>query len=66
MDAMLEAEDKQQQQKMDAQKPQTEPIVGMKRYYNEVEGKQPDIYDVYPNKNASWMPSTSTTMPTLR
>jgi hypothetical protein len=55
MDAMLEAEDKQQQQKMDAQRQQTEPIVGMKRYYTEVEGKQLDIHDAYPNKKQRLM-----------
>ena len=41
MDAMLESEDKQK--KMDAQQPQTEPIVSMKRNNNEEEGKQTDI-----------------------
>jgi hypothetical protein len=53
MDAKFEAEDKQK--KMVAQQPKAEPIVGMKRYYNEEEGKQSDIYDVYPNKEPRLM-----------
>jgi len=46
MHATLEAKDKQK--KMDVQQLQTEPIVGMKRAYDEVEDTQSDIYDVYP------------------
>jgi hypothetical protein len=52
MDAMIEAEDKQKE--TDVQQPKTEPIVGIKRHYNE-EGQQPDIYDVYPNKKPRLM-----------
>jgi hypothetical protein len=53
MDTKFEAEDKKK--KMDAHPAKTEPIVGMKRYYNEEEGKQSDIYDVYPNKEPRLM-----------
>jgi hypothetical protein len=45
---------------MDAQQPKTEPIVGVKRHYNEEEGQQPDIYDVYPNKKPRLMDAIDT------
>ena len=53
MDAMIEEENKQKE--TDTQQQKTEPIVGMKRHYNEEEGQQPDIYDVYPNKKPRLM-----------
>jgi hypothetical protein len=59
MDAMIEAEDKQKE--TDVQQPKTEPIVGMKRHYNE-EGQQPDIYDVYPNKKPRLMDAIDTNL----
>ena len=55
---MIEAEDKQK--KTDAQQPKTEPIVGMKRHYNEEEGQQSDIYDVYPTKKPRLMDAIDT------
>ena len=60
MDAMIEEENKQKM--TDAQQPKTEPIVGMKRHYNEEEGQQPDIYDVYPNKKPRLMDAIDTNL----
>ena len=47
---------------MDAQQPKTEPIVGVKRHYNEEEGQQPDIYDAYPNKKPRLMDAIDTNL----